>query len=131
MIDTKNSSSPFSETFNPGDAGTECNYGNRGAPVLIDLTFDAAADYHQYVIEWEPHELRWYVDDDLVHARSPWEPTPLPDLPMCVHCSIWPPRSTELAGELNDCDLPAYSYVGGISVAAWSSPPTTRKQSIT
>jgi len=68
--------------FNPGDAGTNCNYGNRGTPVMIDLTFDAAEDYHRYAIEWEPHELRWYVDDDLIHLRSTWEPTPVPNLPM-------------------------------------------------
>lgn len=109
--------------FNPGDAGTNCNYGNRGTPVMIDLTFDAAKDYHRYAIEWEPHELRWYVDDELVHVRSTWEPTPVPNLPMGVYCSTWPPRSTELAGELRDCDLPICSHVKGISISAWDTTP--------
>ena len=107
--------------FNPGDAGTNCNYGNRGTPVMIDLTFDAAADYHRYAIEWEPHELRWYVDDELVHVRSTWEPTPVPNLPMGVYCSTWPPKSTELAGELRDSDLPICSQVKGIDISVWAA----------
>jgi GR25 family glycosyltransferase involved in LPS biosynthesis len=105
--------------FNPGDDGTNCNYGNRGTPIMIDLTFDAAEDYHRYAIEWEPQELRWFVDDELIYVRSVWEPTPIPNLPMGVYCSTWPPKSTELAGELRDCDLPVCSYVRSIGVSTW------------
>jgi beta-glucanase (GH16 family) len=88
---------------------------------MIDLTFDAAEDYHRYAIEWEPHELRWYVDNELVHVRSTWEPSPVPNLPMGVYCNTWPPRSTELAGELRDYDLPICSNVKGISISAWAT----------
>lgn len=109
--------------FNPGDVGSNCNYGNRGTPIMIDLTFDAAEDYHRYAIEWEHHELRWFVDDELVHVRSTWEPTPVPNLPMGVYCSIWPPRSTELAGELKDSDLAICSQVKGIYVSVWAATP--------
>lgn len=103
--------------FNPGDIGTNCNYGNRGTPFMIDLTFDAAEDFHRYAIEWEPHELRWFVDDELVHVRSPWEPTPVPNQPMGLYCNTWASRSTELAGVLRDSDLPIYSHVKKISIS--------------
>lgn len=105
--------------FNPGDPGTACNFGNRGTPVVIDLTFDAAEDFHRYAIEWEPHEVRWLVDDQLVHVRGCWEPTPIPHLPMELFCSIWPPRSAELAGVLNVSDLPVSSEVRRVELFEW------------
>ena len=104
---------------NPGNDGTNYNYGNRGTPVIIDLSFDATKDYHRYAIEWEPHEIRWFVDDELVHVRSIWEPTQVPNLPMGVYCSVWPPRSIELAGELISNELPIHSYVKNICISTW------------
>ncbi len=103
--------------FNPGEAGTDRNYGNRGTPVMIDLGFDASENFHRYSIEWEPHEIRWFVDNELVHVRAAWEPTPVPNLPLQLHCSIWPPRSTELAGEIGDGDLTVSSHVKSITVS--------------
>lgn len=31
---------------------------------------DAAAGFHVYAVEWEPEEVRWYVDGQLFHTRS-------------------------------------------------------------
>jgi beta-glucanase (GH16 family) len=107
--------------FNPGENGTNYNYGNKGTPIIIDLTFDAAEDFHHYAIEWEPHELRWFVDNELIHVRSIWEPTPIPDLPMRLFCNIWPPNSPKLVGNLDDDDLPVSSYIKKIIVSTWES----------
>jgi beta-glucanase (GH16 family) len=30
-----------------------------------------ADDFHDYAIEWEPDEVRWYVDGNLYHTRTP------------------------------------------------------------
>ncbi len=106
--------------FNPGDPGTACNFGARGAPVTVDLPFDAADDFHEYAIEWEPHEIRWFVDDRLIHARGDWEPTPIPNLPMNLFCSIWPPCSAELAGDLNASSLPVSSDLRRIRRWDWT-----------
>jgi GR25 family glycosyltransferase involved in LPS biosynthesis len=84
--------------FNPGDEGTELDYGYRGSPCAIDLGFDASADYHRYAIEWLPDRIRWFVDDVLMHDRGGWDPTPIPHLPMTLHANLWSPRSVELAG---------------------------------
>ena len=105
--------------FNPGDPGAQCNFGNRGTPVVIDLTFDAAEDFHRYAVEWEPHEVRWFVDSHLIHVRASWEPTQIPNLPMAVFCSIWPPRSSELAGTLGHSELPAMSDLTRFTVWEW------------
>ena len=67
--------------YNPGCDGARFDYGYRGTPVLVDLGIDTTSEFHTYAIEWEPDELRWYVDGTLVHRRSNWEPTPIPHLP--------------------------------------------------
>jgi GR25 family glycosyltransferase involved in LPS biosynthesis len=63
--------------YNPGGAGANFDYGFRGAPSVIDLEFDASEAEHRYAIEWNPCEIRWFVDDKLVHRRTMWDPTPI------------------------------------------------------
>lgn len=29
---------------------------------------DLSKDFHVYAVEWEPDEIRWYVDDNLIHS---------------------------------------------------------------
>ena len=100
--------------FNPGVEGTKLEYGYRGTPALIDLGFDAAADFHQYEIEWHTDFIRWRVDGRLVHERVMWEPTPIPHLPLQFNVNVWNSRSKELAGKLVAGDLPARSYIRNV-----------------
>jgi hypothetical protein len=60
------------------------------------------------------------VDDHLVHRRAIWDPTPIPHLPMALHVNIWPSRSTQLAGRINNRRLPATTIVGSIALEASS-----------
>lgn len=89
-----------------------------GAPIAIELGFDASEAFHTYAIEWTPDEIRWFVDDRLVHRRVLWDPTPIPDLPMTLHVNTWPTRSEELAGRLVRESLPAVAAVRRIAVDA-------------
>lgn len=109
--------------YNPGSEGDKFDYGYRGAPTYIDLGFDASESYHQFAIEWEPNEIRWYVDDRLVHRRVEWNPTPIPHLPMSLHLNIWPCRSRELAGRLSNRNLPATTLVRSITLKAHDYEP--------
>jgi len=104
--------------YNPGAEGAKYDYGYRGAASHIRLGFDASTSYHHYSIEWTPTEIRWYVDNRLIHRRFDWNPTPIPQLPMFVHANLWPCRSTELAGRLNKKRLPATTFVKSISINA-------------
>ena len=104
--------------FNPGDEGAKYDYGYRGAPSFIDLGFDASEASHRYAIEWGPNEIRWFVDGDLVHKRVLWDPTPIPHLPMTLHVNNWVTRSTQLAGRINNRNLPTVSVVGEIAIEA-------------
>ena len=102
--------------YNPGGEGAKFDYGYRGAPSYFDLGFDASEAYHRYAIEWGPSEIRWFVDNRLVHRRVEWEPTPIPHLPMALHVNAWPSRSKELAGRLARRRLPATTFIKSISL---------------
>ena len=52
-----------------------------------------------------------YVDNILVHTRNNWGPTPIPHLPMKFHINLWPTKSRELAGNIDDSKLPTNLYL--------------------
>lgn len=104
--------------YNPGGEGAKFDFGYRGSPSYIDLGFDASESEHHFAIEWEPNEIRWYVDNLLVHKRVIWEPTPIPHLPMALHVNVWPSRSKELAGRLTKRTLPTTTFINSIAVKA-------------
>ena len=112
--------------YNPGQEGDLYNYGLRGTPVLIDLGFDASLDFHRYAIEWEPEELRWFVDDKLVHVRRADAPTPIPHLPMRFHVNTWPTCSEELAGKFAPTTQSLGSELKSITISQWVPPPQRR-----
>ncbi|MEV4666078.1 family 16 glycosylhydrolase [Micromonospora echinofusca] len=93
--------------FNPGDDGTALDFGYRGSPCRIDLGFDATEDFHRFAIDWRPDRVTWLVDGRVVHERVGWDPTPLPHLNIRVHANVWAPRSEELAGHIDQRQLPA------------------------
>jgi GR25 family glycosyltransferase involved in LPS biosynthesis len=104
--------------YNPGEEGASFDYGYRGAPSYLELGFDASKARHRFAIEWGPCEIRWLVDDQLIHRRVIWDPTPIPHLPMALHVNCWPSRSTQLAGRINNQLLPATAIVGSIGLTA-------------
>lgn len=107
--------------YNPGIEGAKFDYGYRGTPAVIPLGFDASKASHRFAVEWDPCEIRWFVDGELVHRRAAWNPTPIPHLPMTLHVNTWPTRSRELAGRLALRALPASAIVRSIAVDALST----------
>ena len=107
--------------YNPGVDGSKFDYGYRGTPILIELDFDASEGYHLYSIEWYEGCIRWFVDDQLVHERVNWEPTPIPHLPMQFHINLWASRSQKLSGRVREKQLPTQSRVRRVK---WHSQPS-------
>lgn len=105
--------------FNPGDEGTAMGFGYRGTPCRIDLGFDATEDFHLYAIDWQPDRVAWLVDDQVVHERVSWDPTPIPHLGMRLHANLWAPRSEELAGQIDERMLPASAHFRNVLVREW------------
>ena len=54
----------------------------------IELGFDAAEGFHTYAFDWGPDEIRWYVDDDLVHVSKAGD-QPLPSKPGRIYAHLW------------------------------------------
>jgi GR25 family glycosyltransferase involved in LPS biosynthesis len=104
--------------YNPGAEGAKFDYGYRGTPVAIPLGFDASKALHRFAIEWDPCEIRWFVDGKLIHRRAEWNPTPIPHLPMTLHVNTWPTRSRELAGRLSLRALPTSAILRSVAVDA-------------
>jgi beta-glucanase (GH16 family)/cellulose synthase/poly-beta-1,6-N-acetylglucosamine synthase-like glycosyltransferase len=109
--------------YNPGEIGDLYNYGMRGTPVLIDLGFDASLDFHKYTIEWEQDEIRWFVDDKLVHVRHAGRPTPIPHLPMRLHVNLWPCCSEQLVGPFSAANAPAQAEIKSVAISNWYPSP--------
>jgi GR25 family glycosyltransferase involved in LPS biosynthesis len=114
--------------YNPGTDGAKFDYGYRGTPAIIKLRFDASKALHKFAIEWDPCEIRWLVDQKLVHRRATWDPTPIPHLPMTLHVNTWPTRSRELAGRLALRALPASAIVSRVAVDSYNADPRARSQ---
>lgn len=102
--------------YNPGTDGSRYDYGYRGTPAIVDLGFDASRDFHRYTIEWSEHSIRWLVDETQVHVRRNWNPSPIPQLPLHFFVNLWPSRSEELAGKLDERTLPATTEIKSIEI---------------
>lgn len=112
--------------YNPGANDAKFDYGYRGTPVMLKLGFDASKSIHQYVIEWDPGEIRWFVDRKLVHRRAIWDPTPIPHLPMSLHVNTWPTASSQLAGRLARKALPASAILRRVAVETYNLDGSTQ-----
>ncbi|MCO4275929.1 family 16 glycosylhydrolase [Pseudarthrobacter sp. HLT3-5] len=106
--------------YNPGPEGTKLEYGYRGTPTQIDLGFDAAADFHTYEIDWQPNVIRWKVDGVVVHERTLWNPTPIPDQPLEFNINLWHSRSIEFAGRLEAANIPTTTELRSFEVRTYT-----------
>ena len=49
--------------------------GNESAGSGYLIATDASADFHNYALEWDATEMRWYVDDVLYASQNAWSTT--------------------------------------------------------
>jgi beta-glucanase (GH16 family) len=62
----------FGTIHGPGYSGG-ASFGN-----LYDFGEPVYNDFHTFTVEWEPNEIRWYVDDILYHTATPADVAPNP-----------------------------------------------------
>lgn len=70
-------------------------------------TADLSKDFHLYVLEWEPDEIRWYLDGQLVHATKEGVPhTPHYLILNTAVGGTWPgnPNETTVFPQYHDID---------------------------
>ncbi|MBW1296656.1 family 16 glycosylhydrolase [Aquimarina litoralis] len=59
---------------NPESIGGTVHYNNGGHQFNgreYDAGLDLSEGFHEYAVEWEPTEIRWYVDNQLYHTVTP------------------------------------------------------------
>lgn len=56
--------------------------------IYVPLGFDASEETHLYAFEWEPGEIRWYVDDRLLHTSTAAD-HPIPQAPGRLMVHLW------------------------------------------
>lgn len=62
---------------------------------------DTRAEFHTYAVEWERDEIRWYMDDELIHSRGRFVNDKGEPLPACDraagehHTAPYFPRSVD------------------------------------
>ncbi len=78
--------------------------GTGGHERLVDLGFDASADFHTYTIDWQPNSISWYVDGVLRHTVTGGT---LPSHPMQIMMNLW-------NGIGVDSWLGSYNYPGPV-----------------
>jgi GR25 family glycosyltransferase involved in LPS biosynthesis len=102
--------------FNPGNPGTRLETGYYGTPVRIPLGFDSTQGFHRYEIDWAADYIQWRVDGRLVHERSQWTPTPIPDQPMEINLNVWSSESVRFAGPFDEAVLPLRVEVASLNL---------------
>lgn len=67
----------------------QCNYFTNGIgdhEYIINLGFDASADYHTYAFDWQANSIKWYVDGVLKHTAT----SNIPSNPGKIMLNLWP-----------------------------------------
>lgn len=75
--------------------------------VDINLPFDTTADFHDYVIIWEPNKLSWQVDGKLIYSTN----TAIPNQAMPIIFNLWASKSVSWVGHVNPAQLPATAMI--------------------
>ena len=89
------------------------NHWNRAGnehPVRKSLGFDAADEFHEYTIEWQPEFIKWRVDGVITHIAK----TELPSHSQRIIMNLWVSGNESFGGNLDETRLPnqaEYDYV--------------------
>jgi len=86
-------------------------------PKLVDLGFDATAEFHVYTIEWTPSAVRFLVDDEVKYE---WNASiTLMKLPQNLLLTIWASSSASWAGAVGDDTAPTQADFDWVRVYDW------------
>ncbi|MBU0731478.1 family 16 glycosylhydrolase [Patescibacteria group bacterium] len=77
---------------------------------IIKLNFDASEAFHDYIIEWQPGHIKWYVDGEMLYETK----KDIPQGDQRVIMNIWISDDKSKTGLLNEDELPTeakFDYV--------------------
>ena len=93
------------------DRATSTNTAGENAPKDVDFS----ADYHVYTVEWQPREIRWFVDGKLYAMQNNWSSFSA-DYPAPFDAPFYLGLSVAVDGETVESELPAEMSVDWIRV---------------
>lgn len=62
--------------------------GEEQGPWKFNVPFDSTKELHLYAFEWEPEEVRWYIDGELIFKVTP-EDADIPYTPQRIITHLW------------------------------------------
>lgn len=87
-------------------------------PLVVDLGFDAEADFHLYDIEWTPQGVKFYADGALIRT---WTANiALMNLPQTILLTIWASSAAGWAGPITSTSAPTSADIDWIKVYDWN-----------
>jgi beta-glucanase (GH16 family) len=87
-------------------------------PQVVDLGFDAEADFHLYDIEWTPDSVNYFADGALLRT---WATNiSYLKLPETILLTIWASNAADWAGPLTATSAPTSAEVDWIKVYAYT-----------
>ncbi|HET9955441.1 MAG TPA: glycoside hydrolase family 16 protein [Polyangiaceae bacterium] len=86
-------------------------------PQIVNLGFDAEADYHVYDIEWTPSKIRYLVDGAVLREWT--RQIELMKRPLTILLTIWASNSASWAGAIGPTSVPARASIDWIRVYDW------------
>ncbi|MBN2736690.1 MAG: family 16 glycosylhydrolase [Spirochaetales bacterium] len=96
--------------------------GTGGHETMINLGFDASADFHVYGIEWQSNFIKWYVDGKLVHTEN-GSRGPLPSTASKIMMNFWPGIGVDGWLGAFDGRVPQYAYYDYFSYSTSMQTP--------
>jgi beta-glucanase (GH16 family) len=87
------------------------------SPKMMELGFDATADFHVYTVEWTPSSARFLVDGQVKYEWN--ESISLMKLPQNLLLTIWASSASTWAGAVDDSTAPTQADFDWVRVYKW------------
>lgn len=105
--------------------GGQGHYSKYSGREFIPEGVDFSADYHTYTVEWQPYEIRWFVDGKLYAMQNRWSSFSA-DYPAPFDQPFYLVLSVAIEGETDDSQLPAemnIDWIRAYQIEGDNQPP--------
>ncbi len=71
----------------------------------FQMDFNASSEFAEYVIEWTPNYIKWYVNNQLIRTVN----EDIPYLPQRIYLNLWISDNEDWVGKVDDSNLPVHA----------------------
>ena len=95
--------------------GGQGHYSKYSGREYVSEDIDFSTDYHTYMVEWQPYEIRWFIDGKLYAMQNQWSSFSA-DYPAPFDKRFYFVLSVAVDGDTDDSQFPAEMSVDWIRV---------------